>query len=126
MFANCQCGGTDQALADVCKTPAPVTFVNLALGNTAVPTASTVLFTGMPAHNLSTITPITQGDEAGVLGGVVSETFMGLSRHLTGCNSLLINGMPATRMGSVTQQNVANAPGVRITPSQTTIALLAT
>lgn len=125
MFANCQCGGSDQALADVCKTPAPVTFVNLALGNTALPTASTILFAGMPAHNLATITPITQGDEAGVLGGVVSNTFMGMSRHLTGCNSLLLQGMPATRMTSVTQQNVANAPGVRITPSQTLISLLA-
>jgi hypothetical protein len=125
MFANCQRGGIDQAVGDVCKTPPPVTFVNIGSGAMSVPTAPTVLFAGMPAHNLTTITPKTQGDEAGVLGGVISNVFMGPSRHLTGCTTVLLQGAPATRMTSTTLQNLNNAPGVRIVPSQTIVSLLA-
>ncbi|KGD72601.1 type VI secretion protein [Tatumella morbirosei] len=125
MFANCQSGGTDQAMADVCKNPVPATYVNLAPGPTAIPNIPFILFAGGPAHNMATITPITQGDEAGVLGGVISQTVMGPSRHITGCSTLLLQGMPATRLTSVTQQNTNNAPGVRISPSQTIVSLLA-
>ncbi|MDF7651234.1 DUF4150 domain-containing protein [Pantoea sp. Acro-805] len=125
MFANCQRGGSDQAVSDVCKTPPPVTFVNIASGNMAVPTAPTILFAGMPAHNMSTVIPVTQGDEAGVLGGVVSNVILGPSRHLTGCTTVLLQGSPATRMTSTTIQNLNNAPGVRLVPSQTVVALLA-
>ncbi|MBZ6384293.1 MULTISPECIES: DUF4150 domain-containing protein [Pantoea] len=125
MFANCQRGGCDQAVSDVCKAPAPTTFVNIASGSLAVPTAPTILFAGMPAHNMTTLIPVSQGDEAGVLGGVISNVILGPSRHLTGCSTLLLQGSPATRMGSTTLQNLNNAPGVRLTPSQTTIELLA-
>lgn len=125
MFANCQRGGSDQALSDVCKTPAPQPFVNVALGSLALPTAPTILFAGMPAHNMSTLIPVSQGDEAGVLGGVISNVILGPARHLTGCTTLLLQGSPATRLTSTTIQNLNNAPGVRLTPSQTTVALLA-
>lgn len=134
MFANTQMMGTDLAFPDVCLTPAPpspspvpVPYPNTALGPTANPaTASMKVFINMmPVHTLKTITPLTQGDNPGVATGVASGTVMGPSRHLTGAFTVLIEGMPATRLTSVTIQNSTNAPGMRIAPSQTIVLLLA-
>jgi hypothetical protein len=55
----------------------------------------------------------------------VSGTIMGPSRHTTAANSVLIGGMPATRLTSLTLQNANNARGARVTPSQTKVLLLA-
>ncbi|MGQ2997485.1 DUF4150 domain-containing protein [Variovorax sp.] len=130
MFANCQLMGTDMAFPDVCMTPAapspiPVPYPNTALGPTAIPNCPTILLMGGPAHNLGTTTPMTNGDNAGVLLGVASGTVMGPSRHTTGANTVLFNGMPATRLTSTTMQNSTNAMGARIAPSQTLVLILA-
>ncbi len=134
MFANTQMMGTDLAFPDVCLTPAPpspspvpVPYPNIAMGPTANPgTACLKIFINMmPVHTLKTITPLTQGDNPGVATGVASGTVMGPSRHLTGAFTVLMEGMPATRLTSVTIQNSTNAPGMRIAPSQTTVLLLA-
>ncbi|MES2533496.1 MAG: DUF4150 domain-containing protein [Pseudomonadota bacterium] len=130
MFANTQMMGTDMGFPDVCMTPAapspiPVPYPNMAMGMTAVPNVPTVLMMGAPAHNLGTSIPMTNGDNAGVLMGVASGTVMGPSRHLTGAFTVLIHGMPATRMTSTSLQNSTNCPGVRLVPSQTLVVLLA-
>ena len=130
MFANCQLMGTDMAFPDVCMTPAapspiPVPYPNTALGPTAIPNCPTILLMGGPTHNLGTTTPMTNGDNAGVLLGVASGTVMGPSRHTTGANTVLFNGMPATRLTSTTMQNSTNAMGARIAPSQTLVLILA-
>ncbi len=134
MFANSQMMGMDMAFPDVCLTPAPpspspipVPYPNMAMGPTANPgTASTKVFIMMmPAHTLKTMVPMTQGDNPGVATGVASATVMGPSRHLTGAFSVLIEGMPASRLTSSTIQNSTNAPGMRIVPSQTNVLLLA-
>ncbi|HEK1094934.1 TPA: DUF4150 domain-containing protein [Proteus mirabilis] len=127
MFANCQLGGLDLAAPDVCLTPPipiPIPYVNLASGATAIPNVLSVQFSSMPAHNLATITPVTTGDEAGCIGGVCSGTIKGMSKHITGVQSFLIVGFPATRLTSMTQQNIINAVGMRIAPSQPVILLL--
>jgi hypothetical protein len=49
-----------------------------------------ILFMGMPAHNMATITPLTNGDNPGVATGVASGTVMGPSRHLTGAFTVLL------------------------------------
>ena len=71
MFANCQAGGVDMALPDVCLTPSPlpipVPYVNVASGTMAIPNALNILFMGMPAHNMATIIPLTSGDNGGIL-----------------------------------------------------------
>lgn len=131
MFANTQMAGTDMGFPDVCLTPAPpappipVPYPNVAMGMTAVPNVTNVLIMGMPAHNMGTSIPMTNGDNAGVATGVASGTVMGPSRHLTGAFSVLINAMPATRMTSVSLQNSTNCPGMRAVPSQTIVVLLA-
>ena len=50
---------------------------------------------------------------------------MGPSRHLTGAFTVLLNGMPASRVTSTSLQNSTNCPGVRVVPSQTIVLLLA-
>ncbi len=128
MFANCQLSGLDLALGDVCVTPplpAPIPYINLSLGAMAIPNAPHILIGGAPAHNIATRTPISFGDEAGCLGGVASGTIMGSSFNTTGALTVLFAGFPATRLTSLTIQNTSNAIGMRVTPSQLTVAILA-
>ena len=129
MFANTQLGGLDTGFPDVCLTPSPagpvpVPYPNIAAGPMAVNAAYTVLMTGAPAHNLGTQIPMTNGDNAGVATGVASGTVMGPSRHLTAAFTVLVNGMPLTRMTSVALQNSTNCPGVRLAPSQVNVLVL--
>jgi Domain of unknown function (DUF4150) len=130
MFANTQMMGMDMGFPDVCLTPAgpavvPIPYPNIAMAPMGVPAAYTILFVCAPAHNMSTMVPLTNGDNAGVAMGVASGTVMGPSRHLTGAFTVLLAGMPATRLTSMTMQNSTNCPGARIVPSQTKVLLLA-
>ena len=131
MFANCQLGGVDTAFPDVCLTPSPsgipvpLPYPNIAVGPMAVPNVPTILFSGAPAHNMGTTIPMTNGDNAGLAMGVASGTVMAPSRHLTGAFTVLLKGLPATRMTSVSLQNSTNAPGCRLVPSQFKILMLA-
>lgn len=129
MFANCQLCGVDLAFPDVCLTPmplpTPIPYSNVAIGSMAIPNAMNILIMGMPAHNLATVTPLTNGDNLGVATGVSSGTVMGLSRHLTGAFSVLLKGAPATRLTSISFQNTTNAIGMRIVPSQFKVLILA-
>lgn len=130
MFANSSMMGMDIAFPDVCLTPAvpspiPTPYPNLALGDSAIPSQTTVFIEAMPAHNLATTNPMTEGDEGGLAGGVASGTDMGPARHLEGANTILYVGAPATRLTSPSLQNSTNAPGARLVPSQTLVLLLA-
>ncbi|CAN5186596.1 DUF4150 domain-containing protein [soil metagenome] len=131
MFMNTQMAGMNLAFPDVCLTPAPpappipIPYPNIAIPNMAIPNQMTVLIMAMPAHNLGTTIPMTNGDNAGLLTGVASGTVMGPSRHVTGAFTVLLNGMPATRMTSMSIQNSTNAPGCQLVPSQPTVLVLA-
>ena len=130
MFLNSQMMGMDMGFPDVCLTPAapapiPVPYPNIAMGPTAVPNVPTVLTNFMPTHNMATVVPLTNGDNAGVAMGVASGTVMGPRRHLTGAFTVLISGMPATRVTSVSLGNSTNCPGARLVPSQVGVLVLA-
>ncbi|WP_447753473.1 DUF4150 domain-containing protein [Pseudomonas nicosulfuronedens] len=128
MYANSQAGGIDVAPQDVCLTPpvpVPVSYVNVAAGNTAIPNVPNVLLIGGPAHNLATVVPLSNGDSPGSAGGVASGTVMGPSRHITGAYTVILHGMPTTRQTSMTQQNTSNAIGSRTAPSQVKVLVLA-
>ena len=84
-----------------------------------------VLWMATPAHNMATSVPLTNGDNAGVAMGVASGTVMGPARHVTAAFTVLVGGMPATRLTSVAIQNSTNCPGARIVPSQPKVLLLA-
>jgi Domain of unknown function (DUF4150) len=130
MFANTQMMGMDMAFPDVCLTPAgpavvPIPYPNIAMAPMAIPNQTVVSIMAMPAHNLGTTIPMTNGDNAGVAMGVASGMMMGPSRHLTGSFTVLFEGMPATRLTSMSLQNSTNAPGARLVPSQPVVLLLA-
>lgn len=129
MYANSQLSGIDLAFPDVCLTPTPapvpVPYPNIAVGSMGVPAVYNVLFQCTPAHNMSTVVPLSNGDNAGVNTGVASGMVMGPGRHLTGSFTTLVGMMPATRMTSVSLQNSTNAVGARLTPSQVKVLLLA-
>jgi len=131
MFANTQMGGQDVGGPDVCLTPAPpappvpTPYPNMAMGPMGVPAVVKVMFMYAPAHNLATVVPLTNGDNAGLATGVASATVMGPSRHMTGAFTILLGGMPASRLTSVSMQNSTNCPGARLVPSQTKVVLLA-
>src|SRR5678815_1981723 len=100
-------------------------YPNVAAGPMAVGAAYKVLFGGTPAHGLSTVVPLTNGDNAGVGRGVMSGMVMGQSQHVTGATTVLVGGSCATRQSSVTKQNGTNCAGVRLVPSQLKVLLLA-
>jgi hypothetical protein len=130
MFANTQMMGMDTAFPDVCKTPTPagpvpIPYPNIAMGPMGVPAAYNVLFMCAPAHNMLTTVPLTNGDNAGVALGMVSPTVMGPSKHLTASFTFLVLCSPCTRLTSMTNQNMSNAKGVRVVPSQTKVLVLA-
>lgn len=134
MFANCQMGGMNMATPDVCKTPSPpgapvpIPYPNIAQGATANPgtVAKKVLISGAPAHTLQTTIPMSNGDNAGVVGGVMSGMIMGPCRHLMGATNVLIGGNPATKMTDPTGQNGSsqNVPGSTIAPAQTKVMIM--
>lgn len=132
MFANTQMGGLNLAFPDVCLTPAPpaptpipIPYPNLSIGPLGVPFVPMVLYGGAPAHNLATMVPISMGDNPGIATGVASGTVMGPTRSLTAAFTVLVGGLPGTRLTSVNIQNSTNAPGMRIVPSQVRVILLA-
>jgi hypothetical protein len=129
MFANTQMMGIDTGFPDVCLTPmpapVPVPYPNIATGPMGVPAAYNILFMAAPAHNMATSVPLSNGDNAGVAMGVASGMVMGPSRPVTAAFTVLVDGMPATRLTSVNIQNSTNCPGARIVPSQVKVLLLA-
>ena len=129
MYANTQMMGMDMAFPDVCLTPTPapvpIPYPNIAMGPMGVPAAYNILFMVAPAHNMGTTVPLSNGDNAGVAMGVASGMVMGPDRHLTAAFTVLVDGMPATRLTSMSLQNSTNAPGARIVPSQVKVLLLA-
>ena len=129
MFANTQMMGMDLGFPDVCLTPTPapvpIPYPNIAMGPMALGFVPTIMTMCMPNHNMGTSIPMTNGDNAGVSMGVASGTVMGPQRHVTGAFTVLMNGMPATRLTSVSIGNSTNAPGARIVPSQVGVIILA-
>lgn len=126
MFANCQLMGVDMAIPDVCKSPAiPIPYPNIGLGCTAIPKAWNILYVCAPAHNLATVTPMTNGDNAGIGLGVVVPQVMSQSQHTLGAFTVLVKSSPLTRLTSPTRQNGGNAIGMRIVPSQPKVLVLA-
>ncbi|UCG63874.1 MAG: DUF4150 domain-containing protein [Deltaproteobacteria bacterium] len=132
MFANCQLGGMNFGFPDVCLTPivvpVPVPYPNLAMGMTANPATACkkIYLSCMPAHNIMTQVPISQGDNAGVNMGVASGMVMGPSRHLMGSFGVIYEGSPVTKMTSLTGQNgmSLNTPGMTLVPAQFKVMIM--
>jgi hypothetical protein len=127
MFQNCSMPGMDFAFPDTCVTPGviagapgPIPYPNLAIHAMAVPSQVKVLIMCMPAHNIATIIPATNGDQAWCSpGGVASGIMMGPTTKTRCSVKVLEGGLPVTRMLDNDVQNLTNAPtGMSLVPGQ--------
>lgn len=111
---------------DICKemigpVPTPMPFENMAMWTMAIgePLA---LFCGMPSCNLISMIEMSEGDDAGILLGLVSETIIEMVMADDGSPVLLIGGLPAVDFGiSMTMQNLINSVGLYSDPSQAVV-----
>src|SRR5262245_52405274 len=81
MPASSKQSGTCFAFPDVCKTPStggpvPIPYPNFGQVMQTMKTATKVKFCNMEAVTKNSEMPMSQGDEAGVAGGVVSNVNM--------------------------------------------------
>ncbi len=124
-----QMGGMCLGFPDVCKTivgPAvvPIPYPNIAATPMAIPGTTCVktFATMMPIHVMGSMVPLTNGDQAGVAGGLVSQLIMGPETDMLGSTGVFFEGRPGTYMGTISAQNGAGAancpPGIAAVPSQ--------
>jgi hypothetical protein len=131
-FASTMGTGMCMAFPDVCLTPSaagpvPIPYSNMAQLAMANPStcAINVLIFGKPAATTMTIMMMSNGDEPGCNGGVMSGVFIGPAQFKLGSATVMMGGAPAAYLGSLVGQNglgSANVPvGVQTVPSQTIV-----
>jgi hypothetical protein len=119
-------GGLAQAMPDVCKTPSPagpvpVPYPNLAQLAAAEGFVPTVLVANKPVLVVSSKVSMSQGDEAGVAGGVVSGTQLGPVSFRQPSSKVSAGGKKVVFVTGATAHNGQNpnAPvGLQSVPSQ--------
>lgn len=129
MFANTNLGVLNFGFPDVCLVPPfaiPTPFPNLAFSTTHIPSVFNVLFGGGLAENLLTTGTVSNGDEAGVLLGLISHFMDGPDRPFLGSFKTLVGGIFSTRLTTINGQNgfLPNSVGISLTPSQFRVLLL--
>ncbi|SDN25170.1 DUF4150 domain-containing protein [Desulfonauticus submarinus] len=133
MFMLSMGAGMDLGFPDVCLTPSvngtvSIPYPDMAMTATSTPAAYNVLVDCMPVVNQLSMGLMSNGDEGGVMGGVSSHLIDGQATYKVGCFTILVDGMPAQRLTSVTGQNSLgmspNAPGLCLLPSQVTVLTL--
>ncbi len=135
MFAATKGGGMCMAAPDVCKTPAPpipspipIPYPNAAQLTMANNTSTKVKIVNMEAVTLKSKIPSSNGDEAGVAGGVVSGMNLGEVKFTMGSTMVKIEGQPAIKASSPSAHNGSNAnmpAGMQTVPSQFKVMILA-
>jgi len=136
VFATTQMGGLNMAMPDVCLTPVPspagpiptpMPYPNMAVPMTAIPSQVKVLTLAMPNHNMMTITPMSNGDNAGLMMNPLSGMVMGPQKQLLGSVKTFIGGLPANKMLGLSGQNgmMPGAFGATLAPSQVKLMILA-
>ena len=126
MFVNSQGPIPAMSLAfpDVLLVPPleiPAPFPNVSLSMTAIPTCYNVFLMCMPAHNIATERVVTI---TGVGLGVMSGDDFGPQENMLGSFTLFMGGPPATKMTLPTMQNLTNAYGFHLSPSQIVVLCL--
>ncbi len=127
--ATTKAGGQLMAMPDVCKVPAPpappipTPFPNIGMPTTANPVTTKIMIDGMPALTKASKIQPTQGDQAGVAGGLVSGKIMGPAEYVMSSLKVKFEGNPAVFMGNTTKQNDGNAVGADMAPTQAKVMI---
>lgn len=113
---------------DVCKTPSPagpvpMPYPNLAMLASLQGAVSTVKFSKKPAAVQSSKVPMSNGDNAGVAGGLKSNVFMQQVTPAKASGKVYAKGKKVTYAFAPSKHNGSNAntPGLQVAPSQTTV-----
>ena len=119
---------------DVCKTPSPagpvpipypnITMLTQAQGSSC---SSKVKFDGGKAATTDTEISMSSGDEAGTVGGVVSNRFKGPAKFKKGSYKVKVQGKPVVHQTSMIGMNGSNAnmpAGIQTAPSQTKVKVM--
>ncbi len=122
-------GGMAQGFPDTCKTPAPpappvpVPYPNIGQLTSAQKTSTKVKFVSAEVVTVKSEIPMSQGDEAGVAGGVVSGANMQKVLFKKGSAKVSAEGQAVITLTGSTGHNGSNANGVgaQIVPSQTKV-----
>ena len=128
-------GGQCVIFPDVCKTPSPGGPVPIPYPNIAMLTqakgsslSKKVLILGKKTATTKTEISMSSGDEAGTVGGVISNRFKGPAKFKKGSSRVKAEGSPVVYHTSIIGQNgVSNAnhpAGVQVAPSQTTVTVM--
>jgi hypothetical protein len=85
---------------DICKTPVlgvpvPIPYPNIAEPEMLIATGEEMIITCLPSSVLGDEIPISDGMQAGVEGGLLSEIIMGPAQSIEGSAVLNIGGLPA-------------------------------
>ena len=119
-------------MPDVCLTPAPpappipVPYPNMGMVAQAMKTSLKVKLSGMVAVVEMSEIPMSQGDEAGTNGGVVSGQNMAKIVFNKGSMKVLVEGKGCAYLTAMTGHNGASAnmpAGVQIAPSQVKVLI---
>jgi len=121
-------GGLTFGAPDVCITPLPpppkpIPYPNTGMLMTTVATSPTVFIQNMAVVILTSIIPMTKGDEPGVLLGVASHTVMGPVKFIQGSSVVFASGQPVIHLTSITGQNgmSPNVPGAVVAVGQSVV-----
>ncbi|MBO7385910.1 MAG: DUF4150 domain-containing protein [Clostridia bacterium] len=131
MFAlTLQGGMCTSTPPDVCKTPSPsgtipVPYVNIFQCNMVLPNTacSKVFIAGSPALHVKSQTAISNGDEAGNAGGVVSSKFIGKGEFVKGSLKVTLEGKAAVSQGAQTNHNDGNTMGMNNMAAQAKVQI---
>ena len=126
MFAATIQTGQVMSMPDVCKTstpagPVPIPYPNTAMNLMAAPPVVQVLISNSPAINKGSKIALSNGDQAGSAGGVVSGSMMGKCEFTSCSFKVKIKGKPAIRQLDQAQSNKGNCFGSLLQPSQTKV-----
>ena len=129
MPASTTGGGQCFAMPDVCKTPTPagpvpIPYPNMGNVAQATKTSTKVKFVNKEVVLENSEIPMSQGDEAGTAGGVVSGRNMDKIVFKKGSSKVQIEGKGCVYLTVMTGHNGSNAnmpAGNQIAPSQTKV-----
>jgi hypothetical protein len=108
-------GGTSPVFPDVCKTPAPpappipIPYPNVAKSSDAADTATTVLADGNEIMIKKSVFATSTGDEAGSIGGVVSNCIKGKAQFILYSFDVKAEGQNVPRNTDMMKQNGGSA-----------------
>jgi uncharacterized Zn-binding protein involved in type VI secretion len=115
-IANAKSGGKSPVFPDVCKTPSPggpipIPYPNLGESSNTSDGSKTVKVDGATAMIKDATYGSSTGDEAGSIGGVVSNKTKGKCQFILYSFDVKIEGKNACRMGDTLTHNDKNAVG---------------